>query len=253
MEEKTPALSNKDKVYKIFSVETKAVDEEAGIYEAWVSTESVDRDGDILLAEGAEVENYSKNPIVLFGHDYRNAGAVVAKTLQIDKLPGQGIKLMFQFLKRGLSQSADLVHDLWRERYLNAMSVGFIPKKWEKRTDENGEELQRGYLFTLWELLEGSIVTVPANQDALRAAYGEKYDEETISKVFDLEEEYTGDEKDPDIDLDTETTGRDDPDPESEEESNTDEETSHDESDLQLEEIKDLLIGIRNKLEELIS
>jgi len=41
-------------------------------------------------------------------------------------------------------------------KFLNAMSVGFIPKKWERRQDANGEELARGYLFTLWEFLEGS-------------------------------------------------------------------------------------------------
>ena len=247
------------KIVKIYAVETKAVDEEAGIYEAWVSTEDVDRDGDILLADGAEVENYSKNPIVLFGHNYRDPDAIVAKTLEINKLPGQGIKLMFQFLKRGVSQSADLVHDLWKERYLNAMSVGFIPKKWERRTDENDEELRRGLLFTAWELLEGSIVSVPANQDALRAAYGEKYDEDTLSKVFDLEEVEEDTTDQPGAELrdieppDPGLSGRGDPDTESGEEPNTDEDTPHDERDAQLEEIKDLLIGIRNKLEELIS
>lgn len=180
-----------EKIYKIYPVESKVVDAEAGIYEAWVSTESVDRDGDVLLADGAEVENYAKNPIVLFGHNYRDAGAVVAKALQIDKMPGQGIKLMFQFLERGVSQAADLVHDLWKRRFLNAMSVGFIPKKWERRTDENGEELRRGYLFTEWEILEGSIVSVPANQDALRLAYGKIYDRETIEMVFEGEEDKT--------------------------------------------------------------
>ena len=76
-------------IHKIYSVVSKAVDVQKGIYEAWVSTEVVDRDGDILLADGAEVENYAKNPIVLFGHNYRDPEAIVAKTLDIKKISGQ--------------------------------------------------------------------------------------------------------------------------------------------------------------------
>jgi HK97 family phage prohead protease len=178
------------KIYKVFSVETKAVDEEKGIYEAWLSTEVVDRDGDILLAEGAELENYLKNPVVLFGHEYRDPNAVVARALEVIKVKGKGIKLVFQFLRRGISATADLVHDLWKEKFLNAMSVGFIPKELEERTDENNERI-RGYIFKLWEILEGSIVTVPANQDALRLmakSLGYKFpdEEQNFSALIEL-------------------------------------------------------------------
>src|SRR3990167_5849613 len=175
--------------YKTFTVETKAIDEDQGIYEAMVSTESVDRDADVLLADGAEIANYLKNPIVLFGHNYYQPDAVVARALEIVKIPGMGVKLVFQFLERGISKTADLVHDLWRMKFLNAMSVGFIPKKWERRQDANGEELARGYLFTLWEFLEGSIVTIPANQDALRLAYADLeakgYSKSDLDEVFE--------------------------------------------------------------------
>jgi HK97 family phage prohead protease len=243
------------KITKVYAVESKAVDVEAGIYEAWVSTEDVDRDGDIMLADGADTSNYAKNPIVLFGHDYRNPEAVVARTIEIQKQAGKGIKLMFQFIERGISKAADLVHDLWAKRYLNAMSVGFIPQKWEKRTDDNGEELQRGFLFTEWQMLEGSIVTVPANQDALRAAYGGKYDEETLGKVFDLpkpKNENTGEEDPPVIDEPApEPTEQEEPQPESSEEPTTDQ-PPHDESDPELDTIADDLIETVDDLLEVL-
>ena len=54
-----------------FIAETKAVDVEQGIFEAMISTEVVDRDGDIMVATGARTENFMRNPVVLFGHDYR--------------------------------------------------------------------------------------------------------------------------------------------------------------------------------------
>lgn len=179
---------NKTKVYKTYAVETKAVDEDQGIYEAMVSTEAVDRDEDVLLASGADIANFLKNPVVLWGHNYWDPEAVVAIALDVVKIPGRGVKLVFQFIQRGISKTADLVHDLWAAGYLRAMSVGFIPKAFERRKDSEGEELVRGYLFTLWELLEGSIVTIPANQDALRLAYDamrEKgYSEQELKQVL---------------------------------------------------------------------
>jgi len=158
------------KLRKTFVIESKAVDPEAGIYEAMVSTESVDRDGDILLAEGADLTNYYKNPVILFGHNYYDPGAVVAKAIEVSLIPGKGVKKVFQFIERGINAKADLVRDLWDKGFLNAMSVGFIPVEWEKRTDETGEPLQRGRVYKKWEMLESSIVTIPANQDALRLA-----------------------------------------------------------------------------------
>lgn len=176
-----------DMQYKTFNVETKAIDREAGIYEGMVSTESVDREKDILLANGAQIENYLKNPVVLFGHDYRSPESVVAKALDIKKMRGKGVKLIWQFIQRGLSRSADLVRDLWDGGYLNAMSVGFIPIEVEDRTDEDGNPLPRGRLYKKWEFLEGSIVTIPMNQDALRlgleSLQAKGYNPEEIAEI----------------------------------------------------------------------
>jgi hypothetical protein len=177
------------KTYKTFTVESKAVDEEQGIYEAMVSTESVDRDGDILLAEGCDITNYLKNPLVLWGHNYWTPDAVVARTLEVSKIAGRGVKLVFQFVERGINATADLVHDLWAGGYLRAMSVGFIPKVSESRPEAgDGGYMRGGYIYRVWELLEGSIVTIPANQDALRLAFeamqAKGYGEQELKQVF---------------------------------------------------------------------
>lgn len=176
------------KIIKTFTVKTKAIDVERGVFEAMVSTESVDRDGDILQAAGADVSNYLKNPVVLWGHNYWMPDAVVAKALEIEKIVGRGVRIVFQFVQRGVNATADLVRDLWAGGYLNAMSVGFIPKQWERRKDINGETLERGLLYSMWEFLEGSIVTIPANQDALRLAFeamkAKGYDETPLKRIL---------------------------------------------------------------------
>jgi len=153
--------------HKIYSVETKTVDDEAGIYEALISTEAVDRDGDIVVADGADIKNYMKNPVVLWAHDYRSLP--VAKALKIEVMERIGIKATFQFPEPGTSEQADAVRKLWAGGFLNATSIGFIPKEWEEREgDEDADDYLYPRKINTWELLEFSIVPVPANQEALR-------------------------------------------------------------------------------------
>jgi phage head maturation protease len=153
-----------EKIIKNFTVETKAVDSEAGIYEALITTESPDRMGDVVRASGAKIDNYLKNPVVLFAHDYSDLP--VAKTIGLEIIPQLGIRAMFQFPEKGTYEKADTVRQLWAGGFLNATSIGFMPVKSINLTDDAWGPKD----FTEWELLEFSIVPVPANADALRLA-----------------------------------------------------------------------------------
>lgn len=152
-------------IYKIFSVQSKAIDREAGIYEVMISTENIDRQGDIVRASGGQFENYLKNPVVLLGHDYHDLP--IAKTIELSVVPGSGIRAKFQFPASGLYEKADTTRKLWDAGFLNAASIGFSPLK-SINLDPNRPWGPQDYVE--WELLEWSIVTVPANQDALRLA-----------------------------------------------------------------------------------
>lgn len=148
-------------IRKTFPFQRKTIDAEAGIYEAIISTEEVDRDGDVVRAAGADLTQYLLNPVVLAGHDYRNLDSVVGKALEVTVVSGQGIKARFQFAPADVNPKAELVRRLWASEFVNATSIGFIPK--EAKPRENGN----GYEFTSWELLEFSVVSVPSNQSAL--------------------------------------------------------------------------------------
>lgn len=152
-------------IEKTFTVRSKAVDAAAGIYEAMISTETVDRQGDIVRAGGAKIDNFMKNPVVLFGHSYDQPP--VAKTLAVEKIPGLGLKARFQFPRKGISTFADTVHGLWAEGYINATSIGFIPLKSVPIDPGKPYGPQE---FQEWEMLEFSLVPVPANQEAVRLA-----------------------------------------------------------------------------------
>lgn len=153
------------KILKTFPTEIKAVDREAGIYEVMISTESMDRAGDIVRASGGVFDNYLKNPVVLLGHNYSDLP--VAKTLELAVVPGVGVRTKFQFPELGLYDKADQTRKLWDAGFLNAASIGFNPMK-SVNLDPARPWGPQEYIE--WELLEWSIVVVPANQDALRLA-----------------------------------------------------------------------------------
>lgn len=129
----------------------------AGDARVTISTSDQDRSGDVLVAEGVITTPYERNPLVLFGHDH--FALPVGKTVSLSVQPGKGIVADFVWLKN--DPFADRVRNAWEQGVLNAASVGFIPKKWEP----NGKE---GHRFTEWELLEWSVVSVPANAAATR-------------------------------------------------------------------------------------
>jgi len=165
-------MATHDRRFQTFICDSKAVDAENGIYDLMPSTESEDRDGDILLALGARLDNFRKNPVVLYAHRYSDLP--VAKCLSIEALHGKGLKARIQFPEAGVSEQADVVHALWRGGFLNAASVGFLPFTWSDRPKGDdapqGVSRHNGRIYTDWELLEFSIVPVPSNQDALRLA-----------------------------------------------------------------------------------
>lgn len=152
-----------DKIIKAFPVVSKTLDVDAGIYEAVISTEAVDRQGDIVRAAGVILDNYFKNPVVLWAHDY--SAPPVARALGIEVVSG-GLRARFQFPEWGVSEQADVVRRLWGAGFLNATSIGFVPIE----VHPLGNEVYGPTEYLQWELLEFSIVPVPANQEALRLA-----------------------------------------------------------------------------------
>jgi len=152
-------------IYKIIEdCEVKKVGERQ--YEFTASTSTQDRDGEVIDATGWDLKNFKKNPVIMYGHDY--------KTLPIGKAPRVWIhngtlKNTVEFPPEGTYEFADIVERLVDTGYLRTESVGFIPRKWE---DGDGEKAPRR-TYTKQELLEISIVPIPSNPDALRNAVEE--------------------------------------------------------------------------------
>lgn len=131
------------------------------------SDETKDRDGDVISVKGWVLDNFLKNPVFLYGHDYHSVPIGAASKVVRRKNPDR-LEFHEKFPSRGIYPFADMIFELFREKILNASSVGFIPIEWEpldKDTDPNG---WNGRKFLKQELLELSAVPVPSNPSAIQ-------------------------------------------------------------------------------------
>ena len=128
------------------------------------STEDVDRDNEKIIASGWRLQNYRKNPVVLFGHNASAEPVARTKKVWVDKEKKQ---LMFdiEFPEPEVSSKGDSLFRLYSNGYMKATSIGFIPNRdkivWGEKQGEPS------ITFKEQELLEISLVSVPANPNAV--------------------------------------------------------------------------------------
>lgn len=169
-----------DKMKKFLDVSIKAADE-AGAYWFTSSTNSRDRQGDIIVQEGWRTADFMNNPVILWGHNYYETPIGKAKEI---KLSPEGLSALVQFVPESIDPFAAKVEKLVANGFLKTVSVGFMVYK---REPLNADDLKMRPEMKWGErlygdLLEISIVPVPANPEALmQEAYGD-----VVSRGFGL-------------------------------------------------------------------
>lgn len=158
----------RNKILHVGSV-FKAIDEEDDdlIIHGMASTDDKDRVGDVIspMAWKNGLEHYKLNPIILFNHDYNRPIGRAVVVNQVEK----GLEL-----KAKISKAAGDIAGLIKDGVLGAFSVGFMVR--DADYDSNTET----FLIKQAELLEVSVVSVPANQAATFS----------VQKSFNSEDEY---------------------------------------------------------------
>jgi len=156
----------------------------------WRLTDAtLDRDRDVILPEGGDVSNYVKNPILLYNHGGSGIGRLENIALEEG---GWYADIMLDpdsvdYNKKNLLARVEL-------GTLNMVSIRYISR--DREENEFG-----GYTFKKWELIEVSLVDIPANPNAekVKSLNGEKYFvtnncskmkfSELLSKYFGIKEE----------------------------------------------------------------
>lgn len=155
------------------SLVRKVVADEGDGLEFVLSDATVDRYGDVIEADGWDLKWFKKNPIALFGHA---AGFPIGKWADI-RVEGGKLLARLVFAAQGTSARIDELRSLVEQGILRAVSVGFRPLE---ATEMKGG----GYRYTKQELLETSLVSVPANPAALAVAKSLHISDETMSLAF---------------------------------------------------------------------
>jgi HK97 family phage prohead protease len=138
-----------------------------------MSDGSVDRMGDVIEPDGWRLDAFQRNPVALFGHD---PGFPIGRWRDVGVRKGQltgRLELM-----DAVSDRLREIHTAVRAGVLRAVSVGFHSDSFEP-LDKSG-----GKRFTEAELVECSLVSVPANPNALAVARALGLSRETRQLIF---------------------------------------------------------------------
>lgn len=137
------------------------------------SDSTVDRQGESISVDGWQLENFKKNPVILWGHDNSIPAIGTAENIGFKTISNKK-SLVFKPKFHRKSEMSRLISDLYEDGVIPAVSVGFIPKEMDSdRTT-----------YTKQELLEISFVNVPANPNALTLAMKRGYSNEIIKSVL---------------------------------------------------------------------
>ena len=166
------------------NIDHDSIDKENSSLRGIFSTEDEDRQGDIIRQDW-DLKSFKKNPVVINSHQYYDATEVIGKVEDIKVNQDKQLEGKIKFAAEE-NPKAKVIFDLYSGGFLNAFSVGFIPKQF----DDKGTILKS-------ELLELSTVSVPANAFALAKSKG--IDVDFLYKDGKLEEKKTEEEDEEEI------------------------------------------------------
>jgi hypothetical protein len=140
------------------------------------SDATLDRCDEIIDPAGWQLDNYRRNPVFQNSHQYGDILFTLGKALITEVRNGK----LFQRIQfaTDINPMARIAYGLYQAKYLNAVSVGFTPIRWQdfpesssslaapKSDAVESSNPRRKYLEQ--ELLEVSAVGIPANPNALQ-------------------------------------------------------------------------------------
>lgn len=167
-----------------------------------LSTSDIDRHGDIVEQSSWQLENFKSNPVFLEQHKSNefSLGQFEELWFESDENNEGNTKLMGRVkFATEIYDRAKIAFELVKEGFMRTVSVGFIPH------DVDYNEEADAFVLKDCELLEVSLVSVPANSMALVKAKGSGIDGvntfleekkiEAKAKAKEVKEEETPDAK----------------------------------------------------------
>jgi hypothetical protein len=127
------------------------------------ATEGEKGDGIALRMDGARLDRYRANPVFGYGHNYYGRDSLPIGRSVLTEVDDQK-RLMFDIEFDRKDDFAVKVERKYRDKYLNAVSIGFGVIEWE---DPKTQDYWRGGVAVDWELFELSAVPLPMDPNAV--------------------------------------------------------------------------------------
>jgi HK97 family phage prohead protease len=165
--------------------------------DATITTETIDRDGEVLVSQGMDASEYEKNPVVFYNHEYDQPIGKITSLRRGDRK----IDATIEFAQRpdGFEGSyfPEFVESLVEQDIVKGISVGFVPlaggvrKASAKDVEDYGDGVRQ--VFSKWKLLEVSVAPLPANATALVSAVRKGLvDGDDVRRWMDVDPENLG-------------------------------------------------------------
>lgn len=139
----------------------------AGSGRAWrftITSGAPDSEGDRVNIDGLDLTRFSANPVAIWAHAHKSFP--IGQWRNVQKI-GRGfdgrITAELHLVSEGTVPEADTVAKLISDGVLRGASIGFLPL-------ESTPNAYGGYDHLRAELIEASVVSIPANPEALIAA-----------------------------------------------------------------------------------
>jgi HK97 family phage prohead protease len=156
--------------YRCKAAEPISVNEDRRTISYLVSDETPDRMGDVIRVKGWDLSNYKANPVILWAHDGKNVPPIGRGHNVRRRFGPNRLTADIEFAPSEAHEFAETIYQLAKRGFIKATSVGFMPKGVEQVDEEQRAALgigPYGQVFSESELMEISVVSVPANPSAL--------------------------------------------------------------------------------------
>lgn len=147
-------------------------------YRFLASSEKEDSYGDVVSQKGIDLTRFKSNPIILYQH---NADEPIGRAVST-KLGDKGLEVDIELAPQGISEKIDTIRGLIEAKILKAVSIGFSPIEYEPIRDKDNQFT--GYKFIKSLLHEISVVSIPANDEALAIAKSFHLPQREYSELF---------------------------------------------------------------------
>ena len=131
------AATRDNPIRRELSVEPKVLDEKKGIIRFVASDETMDRSNEIVRVAGWRFTHFAKNAPFVNSHDYTDVRNLFGQVVAY-KVEGRELIEDVQFaLTEAGTSLADWVYAMYRDKFLRACSVGFVPTRYATKWDSD--------------------------------------------------------------------------------------------------------------------